>query len=175
MIGEPLHEVLLGTSQIVLALRIEQRQPIDILSQLTLLVVPLADLLIRPLADVLSQIGSQEVGSLLYEVESPQLVVRMLRHLHHVDHVSQVVLRVTESQRAPQLLWLTAVGLYLRLDALFVELSQTLVHHLLVAHIVRIGDHLHVASSSVVVALITFLDALWTGENPVEECREPSL
>ena len=99
----------------------------------------------------------------------------MLRHLHHVDHVCQVVLRVTESQRAPQLLWLTAVGLYLRLDALFVELSQTLVHHLLVAHIVRIGDHLHVASSSVVVALITFLDALWTGENPVEECREPSL
>ena len=64
MVGEPLHEVLLGASQIVLALCVEQRQPIDVFCQLALFVVPLADLLIRPLADVLSQIGSQEVGSL---------------------------------------------------------------------------------------------------------------
>ena len=72
-------------------------------------------------------------------------------------------------------MWLTSVGFYLCLDALLIELAQTIVHHFFVAHIVRIGYHLYVAGSSMVVALVAFLNALIAGENPVEKLGEPSL
>ena len=49
-IGETLYEMLLGTSHVVLALRINQSQPIHVLCQLALLEVPLADLLVGPSA-----------------------------------------------------------------------------------------------------------------------------
>ena len=99
----------------------------------------------------------------------------MARHLHHVDHVHEVILRIAESQRTAQLLRLTAIVFYLCLDTLLIELSEVFIEHLLVTHIVGIGDHLHVMGRRVVVQLLTLLNALITGEHPLQEFREPCL
>ena len=53
-IGESSHQMCFCVFQIVAALWVEQREAIEILSQLVLLIVPLADLLIGPLPYLLA-------------------------------------------------------------------------------------------------------------------------
>ena len=172
-VGKATDDIVLGQFQVVGAIGVEQIETIEILGHLVLLVVPLADLLIGPLLDLLAHIRSQEFGSLFEQVHTLGLIACLVGQLEHVDDVRQVVLRVAKSQCAAKLVGLTAIGLDLRQHSLLVELRQIFVHHLLVAHKLGIGNDLHIVGRGVVVALVAFLDALLTGQDPMEELGEP--
>ena len=172
-IGKTTDDVVLGQLQVVGALGFEQVETIEVLGQFVLLVVPLADLLIGPLLHLSAHIRGQEVGGFLEQVHTLGLIACLSCQLEDVDDVRHVVLRVTEGQRTAQLVGLLAVGLDLRQHALLVELRQIFLHHLLVAHKFGVGDDLHIVGCGVVVALVSFLDALFAGQDPMEELGKP--
>ena len=99
----------------------------------------------------------------------------MPRYLHHVDDVRQIILRITESQRPAQFVRLSAIRLNLGEQTLFVELREILIQDLLIVYILGICDYLHIVRCGMIVLLVAFLDALRTGQNPMEKLREPGF
>ena len=89
--------------------------------------------------------------------------------------MTQVILRIAESQRATQFTGLFAIRCYLWHHSLGKEFTQILFQYLLMTYISGIGYHLNIARRRMIIQLQPFLDTLLTGQYPIQELGKPAL
>ena len=150
----------------------------EVLGQLLLLSIPIADLLAGPVAHAGTHVACQGVdgfiertafGILGFIVENAQA----LRHEQDVDEVRQVVLRIAERERAPHFLGLHAVGVDLLEQAALRKLAGHFSGHVRAAGVESQCEHLGIVGRGVIVCHFGFGPALLGGENPVKQFVHP--